>query len=160
MDSAPIKNEFMHEKFLLSIWQYWKSRTTEENPWVFITKKQFDIAKQYSHSVSRFIYSYDWDEKAVFFKSISSKKGVFYLVNFESKVTDHFYAMVKYFVSNVSEENSEQIQKIFIAILEECETDLVSEKAVNEEFRKTVNSIYTICTEAILEIMNKLKAIY
>lgn len=148
-------NEWMGENFLPSLYTYWQRKSTDENPWVFISDKQYNCCQKYLTNITDYLQSYTWYDKKFLVKTVTSKKGTFYLVSFESMISESLESLSRYFLSKISSSNANKYYNIFMEILEDCETDLESENMINAEYRKTVNDLYTVCTNTLTKIHNQ-----
>lgn len=150
-----IKNEWMGERFLPSIYTYWKSRIKPDELWVFISEKQYTVCQKYLTKITEYIESYSWFDKTFLVKTIRSQKGTFYMVSFESKIVENLESLSHYFLSKITASNAESYFNIFMAILEDTESDLDSEKSTDPIYRKTVSDLYNVCVDTMTEIKEK-----
>ena len=152
MDNAPEKNEWVNEKFLPSIFNYWRSKMSEENDFVFISEQQYNAIQKYLFKVDRFIESYFWDDKQVLVKTVNSKKGTFYLINFVSRLPECYDEILSYFINKMTNETKGKYTVILMAILEDLERDLTSDDMFSDWNRKLTNLLYTSTVEALTKI--------
>lgn len=154
--------EWINEKFLPSIYYYWKSKTTAEKPSVFISEKQYNVLHPYLEKQGLNDGRYKWHHWYVLTHKFESKDGnTYYTINFRLFLVDTIqYIATAYFehLEDLREHESEyfgeyrkRLYDFFMAQLNLSEIDMVSD---DENLRNTGKNINEICTKMLENIVN------